>query len=170
MLHLISWCTAGRGGELLSWCCLGFASDRSTTAPAGIQRKLTSPRSLGWKGDQGQEQFTEKEEGIHHALLLVLVQRPALHRVARSQTRATHEWVQHITNSSQTTDTSQCEITCEASKGKCLLKGQSGLLQRPEVSTTAVRESSSLCWYYLLTRNLQSCKRWKAGHHKELTL
>lgn len=169
MLPLISWCTEGRGGEFLSWCCLGFASDGSAIAPAGIQRKLAFLRSLGWKGDRGQEQFTEKKEGIHHALLLVLVQCPALQGVARSQTRATHEWVQHLTNSFQTTDVSQCEITYEASRGKCLLKGQSGLLQRPEVSTTAVRESSSLCWYYLLTRNLRSCKRWKGGHHKELT-
>lgn len=31
----------------------GFASDGPTIVPTGILRKLTSPKSLGWKGERG---------------------------------------------------------------------------------------------------------------------
>lgn len=69
------------------------------------------------------------------------------------------KWVQHIRNSSQTRDISHCEITYEASEGKCLLQGRSGLQQHSEVSNRAACKLSS--WCYLLMRNLQRCNRLK---------
>lgn len=97
----------------------------------------------------GQEQLTDKEEDTHRALFLVLVQSPASGRVSLSQTRATHEWFQHISSSSQTKDTSQCERTYETSGGKCLLQdgeGRCGIPKHPpQLSASCPAFADSTC-------------------------